>query len=82
MPGFTSSHCAVVNYKPALLWLYGCIQVVFLNELEEVLELMGAEQVEKVLEPLFRTVAKCVGSRHFQVCFPNTPDHGRYDAAA
>jgi hypothetical protein len=48
-------------------WTSSSKQVVFLNELEEVLELMGAEQVEQVLEPLFRTIAKCVGSRHFQV---------------
>ena len=48
-------------------WTSSSKQVVFLNELEEVLELMGAEQIEKVLEPLFRTVAKCVGCRHFQV---------------
>lgn len=44
-----------------------CTQVVFLNELEEVLELMGPELVDTILEPLFKCVSKCVGSPHFQV---------------
>lgn len=41
--------------------------VLFLNELEEILELIGPEQVERIYLPLFRALAKCVGSSHFQV---------------
>lgn len=48
-------------------WTVSAKQVVFLNELEEVLELMGPELLDTIIEPLFKTVAKCVGSYHFQV---------------
>lgn len=50
-------------------WPWSCStkQVVFLNELEEVLELTGPEQLERVVEPLFRCIAKCISSPHFQV---------------
>lgn len=50
-------------------WPWSCTQkqVVFLNELEEVLELMGPEQLERVLEPLFRAISRCISSAHFQV---------------
>ncbi len=39
----------------------------FLNELEEILELMGPEQLNQVHKPLFRVISKCLGSQHFQV---------------
>lgn len=42
-------------------------QITLLNELEEVLELAGPEHVFPVNRILFRTLAKCVGSTHFQV---------------
>jgi serine/threonine-protein phosphatase 2A regulatory subunit B' len=42
-------------------------QITLLNELEEVLELAGPEHVLPVARTLFRTLAKCVGSTHFQV---------------
>jgi hypothetical protein len=48
-------------------WSNSAKQVVYLNELEEVLELMGAEQLGMVLDPLVQTLARCVGSAHFQV---------------
>lgn len=50
-------------------WPWSCSskQVLLLNELEEVLELIGPEQLEKLYEPLFRALANCVGSAHFQV---------------
>lgn len=41
--------------------------VLFLNELEEILEFIGGEQLDAVYVPLFRCIAKCVGSAHFQV---------------
>lgn len=34
---------------------------------QEVLELIGPEQLDKIYEPLFRLLAQCVGSAHFQV---------------
>lgn len=48
-------------------WSVAAKQVVFLNELEEVLELMGPELLDPIIEPLFRGISKCVGSYHFQV---------------
>lgn len=50
-------------------WPWSCSakQVLLLNELEEILELIGPEQLEKVYEPLFKAMAQCVGSSHFQV---------------
>jgi serine/threonine-protein phosphatase 2A regulatory subunit B' len=42
-------------------------QITLLNELEEVLELAGPDHVLPVARPLFLTLAKCVGSTHFQV---------------
>lgn len=42
-------------------------QVLFLNELEEILELLQDEQLAIVGPKLFHTLAQCVGSAHFQV---------------
>jgi hypothetical protein len=43
--------------------------VLFLNELEEVLELCRGEQLVQVQDNLFRLLAACLGSSHFQVGF-------------
>lgn len=50
-------------------WPWSCSskQVLFLNELEEILELLGTDQLLQVRETLFRLIAKCLGSHHFQV---------------
>lgn len=48
-------------------WTVSAKQVVFLNELEEILELMGPELIDTIIDQLFRTISKCVGSSHFQV---------------
>jgi serine/threonine-protein phosphatase 2A regulatory subunit B' len=48
-------------------WANSSKQVLFLNELEEALELIGSEEVEQIYIPLFRVIGKCVGSVHFQV---------------
>jgi len=48
-------------------WSSSSKQITLLNELEEVLELAGPEAVQPILRPLFRTLARCVGSTHFQV---------------
>ena len=44
----------------------------FLGELEEILDIIEPEQFIKIQEPLFKQLAKCVSSPHFQVqviCF-------------
>ncbi len=41
----------------------------FLNELEEILDVIEPSEFVKVMEPLFRQLAKCVSSPHFQVCW-------------
>ncbi|TYZ63710.1 hypothetical protein PybrP1_004045 [[Pythium] brassicae (nom. inval.)] len=50
-------------------WPWSCSskQVIFLNELEEILELMGNDQLVQVHKPLFQAFAKWLGSQHFQV---------------
>nr|XP_057920727.1 serine/threonine-protein phosphatase 2A 56 kDa regulatory subunit delta isoform isoform X2 [Doryrhamphus excisus] len=42
-------------------------EVMFLNELEEILDVIEPTEFIKVQEPLFRQLAKCVSSPHFQV---------------
>ncbi|XP_061693318.1 serine/threonine-protein phosphatase 2A 56 kDa regulatory subunit delta isoform isoform X2 [Syngnathoides biaculeatus] len=42
-------------------------EVMFLNELEEILDVIEPAEFIKVQEPLFRQLAKCVSSTHFQV---------------
>ena len=43
-------------------------QVMFLGEIEEILDVIEPAQFVKIQEPLFRQIAKCVSSPHFQVC--------------
>ena len=42
-------------------------EVLFLGELEEILELTQAPEFQKVMMPLFRQLARCLNSQHFQV---------------
>jgi len=42
-------------------------ELLYLNELEEVLELTGTQQLEKVIEPLFCRISGSICSNHFQV---------------
>lgn len=42
-------------------------EVLFLGELEEILELTQAPEFQKIMLPLFRQLAKCLNSQHFQV---------------
>jgi serine/threonine-protein phosphatase 2A regulatory subunit B' len=39
----------------------------FLNELEEILDIMEAAEFKKVMIPMFHQLARCVSSPHFQV---------------
>ncbi|CAH8507189.1 unnamed protein product [Dicrocoelium dendriticum] len=42
-------------------------EVMFLNELEEILDVVDPTEFRKVIKPLFTQLAKCVSSPHFQV---------------
>lgn len=42
-------------------------EVLFLGELEEILELTQPLEFQRVLVPLFKQLAKCLTSAHFQV---------------
>ncbi|ESN99913.1 hypothetical protein HELRODRAFT_83594 [Helobdella robusta] len=42
-------------------------EVMFLNELEEILDVIEPTEFHKVMVPLFKQLAKCVTSPHFQV---------------
>ncbi|ETO04148.1 serine/threonine protein phosphatase 2A (PP2A) regulatory subunit B', partial [Reticulomyxa filosa] len=42
-------------------------ELLFLSELEEVLELTDQNQFYKFIHPLFYRIATCIGSSHFQV---------------
>lgn len=62
----------------------------FLNEVEEILDVIEPQEFVKIQEPLFKQIAKCVSSYHFQVkgyytfcvCFPQSVpiDSGTYKA--
>ena len=43
------------------------LQVMFLGEIEEILDVIDPTQFQKVMEPLFKNIARCVSSPHFQV---------------
>ena len=54
-------------------------EVMFLNELEEILDVIEPVEFQKVMVPLFRQLAKCVSSPHFQVrCLPRLNESGAY----
>jgi serine/threonine-protein phosphatase 2A regulatory subunit B' len=42
-------------------------EVMFLNELEEILDVLEPGEFQKVMVPVFQQLAKCVSSQHFQV---------------
>ena len=41
--------------------------MMFLGEIEEILDVIEPAQFVKIQEPLFKQIAKCVSSPHFQV---------------
>jgi serine/threonine-protein phosphatase 2A regulatory subunit B' len=43
-------------------------EVLFLGELEEVLEATQSAEFQRSMVPLFRQIARCLTSSHFQVC--------------
>lgn len=42
-------------------------EVMFLGEIEEILDAIEVAQFSRIMEPLFKKIAKCVSSPHFQV---------------
>ncbi|MED6274949.1 Serine/threonine-protein phosphatase 2A 56 kDa regulatory subunit alpha isoform [Characodon lateralis] len=50
-------------------WPKTCSQkeVMFLGEIEEILDVIEPTQFKKIQEPLFKQIAKCVANPHFQV---------------
>uniref|UniRef100_A0A8I3W2P8 Protein phosphatase 2 regulatory subunit B'alpha n=1 Tax=Callithrix jacchus TaxID=9483 RepID=A0A8I3W2P8_CALJA len=50
-------------------WPKTCSQkeVMFLGEIEEILDVIEPTQFKKIGEPLFKQISKCVSSSHFQV---------------
>lgn len=42
-------------------------EVMFLHEIEEILDLVEPNEFQKVMKPLFQRLALCVSSQHFQV---------------
>ena len=51
-------------------------EVMFLNELEEILDVIEHSEFSKIMTPLFNQLARCVSSPHFQVCpNRNQPNH-------
>lgn len=47
----------------------------FLNEMEEILDVIEPAEFSKIMEPLFKQLAKCVSSPHFQVQHTQTHTH-------
>lgn len=45
-------------------------EVMYLNEVEDIFEVMDPAEFAKVQEPLFHQLAKSVASPHFQVIYP------------
>lgn len=48
-------------------WNSSAKQVLFLNELEEIMELCRGDQINQIQDDLFKLLAACIASEHFQV---------------
>lgn len=50
-------------------WPKTCSQkeVMFLGEIEEILDVIEPAQFQRIMDPLFRQISRCVSSPHFQV---------------
>ena len=45
-------------------------ELMFISELEEILEMTSMAEFQKIMVPLFRRIAFCLNSSHYQVIFP------------
>ena len=61
---FTSCQNTLTPLRPSLI---SSFQVMFLGEIEEILDAIEPPQFQKIMEPLFKQIARCVSSPHFQV---------------
>lgn len=59
-----SSHRGLLKFWPKT---HSPKEVMFLNELEEILDVIEPAEFQKVMVPLFMQISKCVSSPHFQV---------------
>ncbi|KAJ7351733.1 Serine/threonine-protein phosphatase 2A 56 kDa regulatory subunit delta isoform [Desmophyllum pertusum] len=64
-PGLTES--VILSFMKFWPKVHSPKEVMFLNELEEILDVIEPSEFSKILEPLFRQLAKCISSPHFQV---------------
>ena len=64
-PGTNTIFCSM--YLDICIVLILLRKVMFLNELEEILDVIEPAEFQKVMVPLFKQLAKCVSSPHFQV---------------
>lgn len=55
-------------------------EVMYLNEVEDIFEVMDPAEFAKVQVPLFQQLAKSVASPHFQVCYPEIDARFRAEA--
>uniref|UniRef100_A0A672HFN5 Serine/threonine protein phosphatase 2A regulatory subunit n=1 Tax=Salarias fasciatus TaxID=181472 RepID=A0A672HFN5_SALFA len=55
-------------------WPKTCSQkeVMFLGEIEEILDVIEPTQFKKIQEPLFKQISRCVANPHFQELHPST----------
>lgn len=69
--GRAQLHANVVQVVMGLLRFWPKVnstkEVMFLNEIEDIFEVMDPAEFIKVQEPLFQQLAKSVASPHFQV---------------
>lgn len=42
-------------------------EVMFLNEVEEIMDVIDATEFAKIMQPLFQQLSRCINSQHFQV---------------
>lgn len=52
-------------------------QVMFLGEIEEILDVIEPSQFQKIMVPLFTLLSKCVSSPHFQASRAHSSFHSR-----
>jgi len=50
-------------------FLISDLQVMFLGEMEEILDVVEPLQFQKIETHLFKQIARCVSSAHFQACY-------------
>ena len=63
---------------PQVMFLAGS-QVMFLGELEELLDVVDPAEFQKIVDPLFRQLARCISSPHFQVSLFSSQEFPQYD---